>query len=62
MDQIETEICNRLLRLLGKPEAVEMFMASPQPLLHGQRPQALLDSGQWPDVLALIDQLQVRLA
>ena len=56
----EIEICNRLLRLLGGPEAVEMFLASPQPLLGGWVPQAMLDAGLHADLAFMVDMLRTR--
>jgi|KBSMisStaDraftv2_1062788.scaffolds.fasta_scaffold00032_36 hypothetical protein len=57
----ETEICNRLLRLLGGPEAVELFLAAPHPFLRGQCPQHLLDCGKFNDLAIVVDNLRVRL-
>lgn len=57
----ETDICNRLLSLLGGPEAVELFLCAPHPFLRGQSPQHLLDCGKLTDMAMLVDNLRVRL-
>lgn len=57
----EIDICNKLLRLLGGPEAVEMFLAAPQPLLRGECPETLLDVGRVSEVAHLVDSLEIRL-
>lgn len=57
----ETDICNKLLSLLGGPEAVEIFMTTPQRLLCGLVPDALLELGHAHVVAEVLHELEIRL-